>query len=250
MIKLYINIEDMNFTVPSNQELYALEEKLGYHFKNINLLIQALCHPSIKGSAKAKQLPLSYERLEFLGDSIVNFAISEALYLMFPDDAEGKLSKLRMTLVCGETMYHIAQHLEISQFIILDNGESLHGGRHNPKNLENVMEALMGAIYLDSQDYNTTKAIILSLWQDLLHQDFITEHDPKTTLQEITQNRFKLCPVYTVIEKDGPPHDLTFTVEVNLPNLYACRGIAKSRKAAEKRAALAMLKQIGISNEK
>ena len=223
-----------------------IDKILDYKFKDKSLLTQALTHPSIKASKERSKNNITYERLEFLGDSIVSFVISEKLYKDFSDYSEGQLSKLKMFLVCGDTMAKIANKMNIGAHIIMDNGEETMGGRSNPKNLENTLEAICAAIYLDSKDYEVIKNIILKLWQEFINPDNLILHDPKTTLQEILHEKFQKTPKYELISSTGAAHDLLFKIHVIVDGIEPSSGEGKTRKAAEKQAALAMLKHLNI----
>ncbi|MCF8462281.1 MAG: ribonuclease III [Rickettsiaceae bacterium] len=232
--------------IEQKSDLSKLQTNIGYEFSNSQLLELALMHPSLKAKPKYTQ---SYERLEFLGDSLLNFIISEKLFTDFGNYSEGKLSKLRMALVCKETLYKVAKDIQLSEFLLLDIGEEMMGGRSNPKNLENAMEALIAAVYLDSKlDYGVSKIteIILKLWDKYLTQDISIETDPKTVLQEFTHKHFSTTPKYTLTESYGPAHDLNFKVILELKGQEPCEAIGKNKKSAEKAAALAMLKKLKL----
>jgi ribonuclease III len=229
-----------------NNNKSSIEEKLDYKFKDRSLLEKALTHPSIRASKQRSQNEETYERLEFLGDSVISFVISEKLYKDFTQYSEGQLSKLKMFLVCGDTMAKIANRLNLGSFIIMDNGEEMIGGRDNPKNLENVLESICAAIYLDSNEYNIIKKIILNLWADLINEDSLILHDPKTTLQEVLYAKFQKTPKYELISSIGAAHDLSFQINVIVDGLESSFGEGKTRKAAEKVAAINMLKQLKI----
>ena len=215
-----------------------LYKSIGHHFQNKNLIIQALTHRS-----KRKQ---HNERLEFLGDSLLGFIIAEALYQKFPDEDEGNLSLLRIYLVCGKTLTGMAKNLNLGSYIILGAGELKTLGHRRSRLLEDAFEALIGAIYLDS-DFNKTKSCILSWYQQKLETLKIAEHtkDPKSRLQEYLQNKIHMHPKYNVINIHGEDHNQTFIVEVSLGNLnktFQAKG--KSRKKAEHMAAKVALSEL------
>ena len=213
------------------QDYAILYRAIGYHFQNQNLITQALTHRS-----KQKQ---HNERLEFLGDSILGFVIAEALYQKFPHENEGNLSLLRMYLVRGNTLTEMAKRFDLGTYMAFGVGELKSGGHKRARLLEDAFEALIGAIYLDS-DLSTVKSCILAWYQDKLKTLNIEEHtkDPKSRLQEYLQSAIHMHPEYTVIDIQGKDHDQTFVVEVSLGDLnktFQAKG--KSRKQAEHMAA-------------
>lgn len=217
------------------QDYAILYRAIGYHFHNQDLIIQALTHRS-----KQKQ---HNERLEFLGDSILGFVIAEALYQKFPHENEGNLSLLRMYLVRGNTLTEMAKRFDLGTHMAFGVGELKSGGHKRARLLEDAFEALIGAIYLDS-DLNTVKSCVLSWYQHKLKTLNIEEHtkDPKSRLQEYLQSAIHMHPEYTVIDIKGKDHDQTFVVEVSLGDLnktFQAKG--KSRKQAEHMAASAAL---------
>jgi ribonuclease-3 len=223
-----------------------LEESIGYHFIDHNLLTEALSHPSLKQHATKNDSVKNYERLELLGDSILSFVITEILFKNFSLYSEGKLAKIRSHLVCKERLCDIANSLNLAEYIIMTYGEELGGGRTNPNNIENAMEALIGAIYLDS-DINVVKKIIHNLWAEFLLAPDLAISDPKTTLQELTQAKFGCKPIYEVINKEGLAHSTLFTVKVTVNNHYEI-GRAYSVKKAEKEAAEKFLTKFSVTN--
>ncbi|WP_116963962.1 ribonuclease III [Fastidiosibacter lacustris] len=221
----------------------SLYRRIGYHFKNEALVQQALTHRS-----KQKE---HNERLEFLGDSILGFVMAEALYQRFPHEDEGNLSLLRMYLVRGKMLTDIAKRFDLGEYMSFGVGELKSGGYKRARLLEDAFEAIIGAIYLDS-DMNTVKEQILSWYDDALRTLNIEEHtkDPKSRLQEYLQAKIQTHPIYTVIATEGLDHDQTFTVEVSLGSLektYCAKG--KSRKQAEHAAAKIALNAINIKED-
>lgn len=229
----------LNRMLDKNDIVANIDEKFGYHFHNTALLIESLTHPSL-GQVKLQ----NYERLEFLGDAILNVVITEFIFKNLPLAAEGNLAKFRAYLVSKDTLALIAQRLNLGNFILMTEGEESSGGRVNKNNLENVLESLIGAIYLDS-NIDTIKGIILKLWHDELHTPYDFMLDPKTLLQEWSQSRFGIKPTYTVIDKSGASHDPIFTVLVSI-NECNYQGCGSSIKAAQKNAAFGFIKAFGI----
>ncbi len=226
-----------------NKNVIKLQKLLGYRFKDIKLLIQALSHPSINGIIENKNKE-NYERLEFLGDALINFIVTEMLFKTHLDSDQGKLSKLRTTLVCQDKMHTIAFNLGIQEYMIFSKGEDDNGGRSKPSNLEDCLEAIIGAIYLDS-NFDTIKTIVLILWRTSFDVDLI-EYDPKSSLQEWAQKR-KKNPIYNLVSKIGKDHEPIFYISIAIDSKTTI-GTGSSKKLAEKDAARKMLKLVNIEN--
>lgn len=212
-----------------------LYRNIGYRFNDEELVEQALTHRS-----KQKK---HNERLEFLGDSILGFVIAEALYQKFPHEDEGNLSLLRMYLVRGKTLTNMAKQFNLGEYMSFGVGELKSGGHKRARLLEDAFEALIGAIYLDS-DVLTVKERILYWFKDVLSKLSVEEHtkDPKSKLQEYLQAKIQTHPVYSIVATEGLDHDQTFTVEVSLgSSAQTYRAKGKSRKEAEHEAAKAAL---------
>lgn len=218
--------------------LKRLASRLGYHFINPDLMVLALTHRSFSGK--------NNERLEFLGDAILNFVIGEALFHDFPEAKEGPLSRLRATLVREETLAVIARQFELGDFIRLGSGELKSGGFRRDSILADTVEALIGAMYLDS-GIEATKARILAWYADEFKQLTLidTHKDPKTVLQEWLQSKGYELPSYLVVDTKGEPHERTFFVEcvVNMPKITTSAQ-GNSRRAAEREAAKKAWQQI------
>lgn len=215
-----------------------LAKKLGYHFQDPSLLIQALTHRSAKGAHN--------ERLEFLGDSILGFVIAETLYDKFPKENEGDLTRMRSSLVKGVTLAQVARGFNLGEYLILGPGELKSGGHRRDSILEDAVEAIIGAIYIDS-DMATCKALILSWFSKRLNEikPGQAQKDPKTRLQEYLQGRRISIPLYEVIETTGQSHNQEFTVrcttsEISKPVIST----GTSRRKAEQSAAEQVLEII------
>lgn len=220
------------------QNFSKLYKNLGYKFKNDTFLSRALTHRS-----KTKK---NYERLEFLGDSILGFVIAEVLYNKFPDDDEGKLSQVRSKLVKGVTLAKLALELQLDEYIILGDSEK-NGTHKREKILEDVVEAIIGAIYLDS-DFETAKKIVLNWYSKILSKDdfdISAVKDNKSSLQEILLQKSFSLPIYDIVGIDGKDHEQVFNVSVSCKE-FDLNIIAqgKSRKKAEQAAAGKMIKMI------
>jgi len=223
-----------------NNPLLKLSQRIGYVFKDETLIQLALTHRS-KGNT-------NNERIEFLGDSIVNFTIAEALYLKFPKADEGKLSRLRADMVRGTTLAEIARDFELGEFLLLGSGELKSGGYNRESILADVVEAIIGAIYLDS-GMDAVQERILSWYKtrlDNLSEDKVVK-DAKTRLQEHLQKNQNRLPKYDVIEISGQAHDQKFKVSCRVEKLPEVTvGIGSSRRFAEQSAAEKALKALGV----
>lgn len=221
----------------------ALCEKLGYNFKNIKLLETALTHPSYGGDHHVPH----YQRLEFLGDAVLELAISRHLYFEFPEVDEGKLTRIRAGLVREETLCRAARRLELGKHIRLSVGEDRSGGRDKPSILCDVMEAVLAAVYLDGGFDVAVDVIRRALAEDL-HPRFLEDHlDAKSRLQEILQ-RDGGMPVYEFISMQGPPHAPLFRYSVTLNGQTLGTGDGTSKQNAQQEAARAALR--AMRNEK
>ena len=222
--------------------LSRLERKLGYTFKDQDLMVLALTHRSFAGR--------NNERLEFLGDAILNFAAGEALYQRFPQAREGQLSRLRARLVKGETLAVLARGFELGDYLRLGSGELKSGGFRRESILADALEALIGAIYLDSGMDVARERVLAWLEGEFATLTLVDNNkDPKTRLQEFLQSRGAELPRYEVIDISGEPHCRSFTVacEVALLN-EKTHGQGASRRIAEQVAASAALIALGVEN--
>jgi len=213
----------------------------GYQFKQTNLLEQALTHRSYSRQ-------LNNERLEFLGDSILNLIISNHIYERFDAADEGDLSRIRASLVKEETLAQVARQIDLGDYIHLGGGELKSGGFRRASILSDALEALIGAIYLDS-DYAQTEAAVLHLYQKQLQNIDAGANlrDPKTRLQEYLQANKNSLPDYQVEQTTGKSHDQIFTVSCKLTELdMQSNGRGPSRKKAEQQAAQKILGKLGI----
>lgn len=219
-----------------------LEKNLGTKFKNKKLLIQALTHRSFLNEANQPDIE-SNERLEFLGDTILSFIISEWLFKQFPDYLEGDLTNIRSNLVRTASLTKIAQRLKIGNYLLLSKGEKESGGQKNPTLLANALEAVIGAIFLD-QDLKTVKKFIRNNFSSALESLIRLGglKDSKSLLQEKIQSETNFSPVYKTIKEEGPDHNKTFTVGVFLNNKLLATGKGKSKQQAEEEAAKIALK--------
>ncbi|SFQ34089.1 ribonuclease-3 [Geopseudomonas sagittaria] len=222
--------------------LQRLERQLGYKFQDPDLMILALTHRSFAGR--------NNERLEFLGDAILNFVVGEALFKRFPQAREGQLSRLRARLVKGETLARLALVFELGEYLRLGSGELKSGGFRRESILADATEALIGAIYLDTGMEAARDRVLAWLapyFDELTLVD--TNKDPKTRLQEFLQSRGCELPRYDVVDIQGEPHCRTFFVECEIALLnQKTRGQGASRRIAEQVAAAAALVALGVEN--
>jgi ribonuclease-3 len=215
-----------------------LENKIGYIFKNKKLLTQALSH----SSSKKHKTSIDNERLEFLGDSVLGLLISEILFSNYPDENEGKLAKRRAATVCRDSLCLIAKEISLGEYLILGTGEEQIGGRDNKANLENALEALTAAIYLDG-GIESARNFANKLFTSFIANMESPPKDPKSKLQEWAQSRGYGLPKYEVTSITGPSHEPQITVKVTL-NDYVAENVSSSRKEAERMVAEKILKII------
>jgi ribonuclease-3 len=209
----------------------SLEKQLGYTFKNKQLLIEALTHKSYKQ-------PYDNERLEFLGDAVLDLIVGEYLYKNFPTSDEGKLSKIRASLVNENGFNKLANVLGLGEHIFLSNAEENNEGRTKPSLLSNAFEALMGAIYLEA-GLHKVQEIMIALLEENYEEISLDSlfRDYKTTLQELTQARFSVTPEYRLVGSSGPDHKKEFEVAVIIEDREYARALGKSKKIAQQEAA-------------
>ncbi len=226
-------------------KLRNLEKKIGYQFRNRELLVRALTHTSY--AFEKKEEVENYEVLEFLGDSVIGLIVSEKLIEKFPKKTEGELSQIRAFLVSEPSLAKLARKVGLGSYILLGRGEIKSGGKDKESILCDVFESLFGAIYLDS-DFETAKSVfenvfLNAMWQIL--ENTKTYKDYKSYLQEVTQRDFKTIPEYQVIREEGPEHSKEFTVECRVNDIKTISK-GKSKKEAEQAAAEKMLEKLGI----
>lgn len=211
-----------------------LMNTLGYQFKNPALLKRALTHPSMGTEDN--------QRLEFLGDAVLQYIMSDILYHTHPKDREGSLTHLRALLVCEAALSQVARSLHVGDALIMDKGEALTGGRDKPSVLCDAMEAILAAVYLDG-GLEEARAIVKRHWPkaEEVHRPM---QDSKGALQEHLQKDGGDAPTYQILAQDGPPHDRTFESAVYRYGVELARGSGKTKKQAEQAAALAALEKL------
>lgn len=222
------------------KELDSLQEILGFVFKDKSLLRQALTHPSYLNENPGFPFP-SNERLEYLGDALVNLVIAWELYKRFPESPEGKLTKLRSVLICQESLSRLARSLSLGQYLYLGKGEEKGAGKEKPRNLASTTEAIIGAVLLD-QGFGAAREFVLKLFEKELK--YIGEkelEDPRSKLQELVQAELKLSPTYRLTEASGTEHKPLFIIEVLAGNVLLGQGRGRSKGEAKKEAAKSAL---------
>ncbi len=219
------------------KNLSQFEEKLSVKFTNQDLLLQALTHRSYLNENPSFRVGHN-ERLEFLGDAVLELVITEELYRQFPDKPEGELTSFRAALVNSKMLADIAVELEINEFLLLSRGEAKDVGRARPYILANAFEALIGAMYLD-QRYEPTKnfigRVILPRLEEVLAKKLY--EDPKSLFQEEAQERIGVTPAYKVLREWGPDHDKHFIVGVFLNEELVAEGEGPSKQIGQEEAA-------------
>jgi ribonuclease III len=215
--------------------LEPLFEKIDYVFRRPSLLKEAFHHSSYVNELGNQDIR-DNERLEFLGDAVLDLAISHILMERFERAKEGDLSKCRAAVVNEKGLVHIANNLELGRYLLLGKGEEATHGREKYSILANTVEALLGALYLDA-GFAKTKEVIVRLFSPLIEELDLANGDYKSLLQEFTQNVHKTRPEYRLVHEKGPPHDRTFQVAVYLNGSTIANGEGKSKKEAEQNAA-------------
>lgn len=223
-------------------DLPSLEQSLGYRFKHLELIKEALQHSSFVNEQNDPELK-NNERLEFLGDSVLSLVISHLLMIRFPEMNEGDLSKMRAAIVNETQLADVAHDLSLGSYLMLGKGETIAHGHEKKSILADTLEAVIAAVYFDGGLEAASKVIeslfaerVTSLALKLIKKDF------KSRLQEHVQFRFKIIPRYEVISEEGPPHDKTFTVRMTVGTDISTEGTGKSKKEAEQDAAKKGLK--------
>lgn len=215
-------------------KLSDFEEKIGYTFKNQGLLRQALTHSSYANEKHMKKLS-DNERLEFLGDAVLEVVSSEFLYKNYPDYPEGDLTKLRASLVCEPTLAFCTRQLELGTFLYLGKGEDQTGGRNRKSILSDALEAVIGSIYLDGGFANAKEFVLKFILTDIEHKQLF--YDSKTILQELVQGNYTEELNYQLVREEGPDHDKTFVVLAQIGEQVIGEGSGHTKKAAEQDAA-------------
>ena len=224
-------------------DLKEFQARIGYEFNNINLLRQALTHSSYANEKHMKKLS-DNERLEFLGDAVLEVVSSEFLYQNYTDVPEGELTKLRASIVCEPTLALCTKEMDLGRYIYLGKGEDHTGGRKRKSILSDALEAVIGAIYLDGGFANAKEFVLKYIMTDIEHKQLF--YDSKTILQELVQGERRQLS-YRLIGESGPDHDKSFSVEVCVDDEVISTVTGHTKKAAEQEAAykaLLILKKV------
>jgi ribonuclease-3 len=226
------------------EQLAGLERALGYKFKDPSFLDCALTHRSF-ANENPDLMVQDNERLEFLGDAVLTLCISDMLMKKFPECSEGDLSKVRSTIVNEKPLAGLARELRVGDYLLLGRGEDISGGRSKSSLLANALEAIIAAVYCDT-GFAGAFDFIRKRFHPLLETGVadVLYRDYKTSLQETTQNRFRVIPRYSVIREFGPDHDKVFQVRVNIGEVVSTAGLGRNKKEAEQRAARKALEAI------
>ena len=216
------------------KNLAALEQKIGYQFRNRQLLVKALTHSSYANEKKLGKLGCN-ERLEFLGDAVLELISSDFLYHRFPQIPEGELTKKRASMVCEPSLAFCAREFGLPEYLLLGKGEDMTGGRNRDSIVSDATEALLGAIYLDGGFASAKEFVLSFILNDIEHKQLF--FDSKTILQEIVQEKGNQQIEYRLIKEEGPDHNKSFTVEAIVNGDKKGEGTGHTKKAAEQAAA-------------
>ena len=221
-----------------NRKLQELEEKIGYQFRNRKLFKQALTHSSYANEHRLDHNSCN-ERLEFLGDAVLELSSSEFLYKKYQNLPEGDLTKTRASIVCEPTLALCAGELSLGEYLLLGKGEEASGGRNRNSVVSDAMEALIGAIYLDGGFASAKEFVERFILNDVEHKKLF--YDSKTILQEMVQSRDEGNLTYELLKEEGPDHNKSFEVCAKIGGVEAGRGTGRTKKAAEQMAAYHVL---------
>jgi len=222
------------------------EQLLGVSFKDHTVLLKALTHPSY---ASEHTGTYDYDRLEFLGDSVLGFVVADALYRLHPNDPEGDLTRMKIAAVSGRTLGELGCELGVGTLIRMGRGAAATGGQDQRSVLENCMEAMIGAVFID-QGLDVARALIQRLLGDRLTAASVPAADPKSALQEIVQVDGSLPPVYRILNIVGAPHERVFTAEVLVGERIMGTGTGVSKKEAQRAAALAAVQMLQSATDR
>ena len=220
-------------------ELRKFADRLGHEFKQPELLIRAVTHPSISSASRPDN-----QRQEFLGDRVLGLVMAEALLLADDDATEGQLAPRFNALVRKETCADVARSIDLGSVLKLGRSETMSGGRRKEALLADAMEAVIAAVYQDA-GFATARDVIMRLWGTRIDGVETDARDPKTSLQEWAQARGQMPPVYAELERSGPDHAPVFTIEVRLDDGQTAMASAQSKRAAEQSAARTLLARLG-----
>jgi ribonuclease III len=234
---------EQRYSERKNTEFHEFQEKMGIHFQNESLLKQAFTHSSYVNEHRRKPYE-DNERLEFLGDAVLELTVSQFLYKTYPVMSEGELTKLRAAVVCEPSLVTFANELELGKLILLGKGEEMTGGRMRPALLADVFEAYIGALYLDQGMEAVVPFLEKIVFPKISAGAFSHVMDFKSQLQEFVQRELKGAPSYRILEEKGPAHNKEFITEVSLNGTVLGRGAGRSKKEAEQFAARMALEHV------
>ena len=226
-------------------KLTEFQEMIGYHFTREGLLRQALTHSSYANERHMKKLS-DNERLEFLGDAVLEIISSEFLYNQYPDLPEGDLTRIRASIVCEPTLAMCTEQIHLGEYIFLGKGEDHTGGRKRKSILSDALEAIIGAIYLDGGFANAKEFVLKYILTDIENKKLF--YDSKTILQEVVQGEHEDLS-YVLTDETGPDHDKRFSVEARIGEKVVGRGVGHTKKAAEQEAAYRALLLLKKTNQ-
>lgn len=224
-----------------SKDLTLLEERIGYVFNNKKLLKTALSHSSYVNESNSLRA-MDNERLEFLGDAVLELVISEYIYLNNPDWNEGKMTKKRAAMVCEESLFSSAENIGLGDYLFLGKGEAITGGRKRPSLLSDAFESLIAAIFLDG-GIDNAKKFVYEFIIDIYKENFVSG-DYKSALQEYVQGKHAGKIVYELVKEEGPDHDRTFTYSVYVGEKKLATESGNSKKTAQRNAAAAALAKL------
>ncbi|MCP3761962.1 ribonuclease III [Domibacillus sp. A3M-37] len=234
---------EQRYSERKNMEFHEFQEEMDIHFQNESLLKQAFTHSSYVNEHRRKPYE-DNERLEFLGDAVLELTVSQFLYKTYPVMSEGELTKLRAAVVCEPSLVTFANELELGKLILLGKGEEMTGGRMRPALLADVFEAYIGALYLDQGMEAVVPFLEKIVFPKISAGAFSHVMDFKSQLQEFVQRELKGAPSYRILEEKGPAHNKEFITEVSLNGTVLGRGAGRSKKEAEQFAARMALEHV------
>ncbi len=233
----------------ADQNSRLLQDDLGYAFADDALLLEALCHKSYSNERPGKNVACN-ERLEFLGDAVLDLVVSRYLFHRYPEAREGEMTRIRAEVVNEKGLARVARRLQLGRFLLLGRGEERSGGRDKDSLLANALEALLGAVFCDG-GFEPARGLIETLLAEVISEAAQRRQgiDHKTRLQEITQARHGRVPEYVLLGEEGPVHQREYTVEVRLADSPLGRGFGSTKKKAEQKAALAAIKNLADNGQ-
>lgn len=227
------------------QLMKALEDRLGIKWRERSLLLEALTHSSYLYENKSPKVTSHNERLEFLGDAVLELVVSEYLFLECSEKPEGELTKMRAKIVCEPSLARVSRRLELGRYLLMGKGEERSGGRERPSILADAFEALLGALYLD-QGLKAAREFALRELSDIIKRVLSGKYDQdyKTDLQELLQQKYGEAATYQVLSEEGPDHDKIFKVAVSHRGKIMGKGQGRTKKEAEQNAARVALNHL------